>query len=99
MDEAIGKLQRWESKKHVTVFPVAVGQNADVNFLTKTSSAREPLRLHEANLTKFFVWASVNLAAVSSSGGHGSSDEEANKRIAAGEQVALTPPPAGWDQV
>lgn len=98
IDEAIAKLRSWQEKKHVAVFPVGVGPNADMAFLARTST-REPLHLHEAKLTEFFVWASANLAAVSSSGGHGSSDEEANRRVAAGEQVALTPPPAGWEQV
>jgi uncharacterized protein YegL len=97
VDTALTKLRNWEEKKHVNVFPVGVGENADMAFLARASTAREPLHLHQAQLTQFFEWASVNLAAVSSSGGHGSSDEEANRRVAAGEQVALTPPPSGWD--
>jgi uncharacterized protein YegL len=97
VDRAFTKLRDWEDKKHVNVFPVGVGANADMAFLARASATREPLRLHQAQLPQFFEWASANLAAVSSSGGHGSSDEEANRRVAAGEQVALTPPPVGWE--
>lgn len=98
IDRAISEIRRWEERKHVAVFPVAVGEGADVAFLARTSGKREPLRLSQANLTQFFEWASANLAAVSSSGAHGASDEEAARREAAGEGVKLTPP-VGWSSL
>jgi uncharacterized protein YegL len=97
IDRAIATLHRWEDKKHVNVFPVGVGPQADMGFLARAAASREPLHLRDAALNEFFEWVSVNLASVSSSGGHGSSDEEVNRKIAAGEQTPLTPPPSGWD--
>lgn len=97
VEKALSRLLSWEDKKHVSVFPIGIGDGADMAFLARTSAQRDPLHLKDAQLTDFFVWASVNLGSVASSVGHGASDDEVNRKLATGEQVALTAPPRGYD--
>jgi uncharacterized protein YegL len=59
-------LREAQKNGHVTVFPVGVGSDVDLDGLKKISQA-EPLRLNEARWNEMFVWLTQSLKSASRS--------------------------------
>lgn len=53
--------------KKLTVFPIAIGDSANLTTLGKLSPTRPPLRLHGLNFKEFFTWLSRSVSRVSQS--------------------------------
>ncbi len=93
-DAAVARLRAAEAAKRVSVFPIAVGQEANMQILGTLSKQRQPVRLLQTHFSEFFRWLSASLSAVSASQAFGANDNG----VAAAEQVAL-PAPTGWATV
>lgn len=55
------------NNKKLTIFPLGIGQGADMNELAKYSPNREPLRLQGLKFESFFEWLSQSVERVSQS--------------------------------
>jgi uncharacterized protein YegL len=53
--------------RRLSLFPVAIGDNADVGALATFSPTRAPLRLQGLNFAAFFQWLSTSVSRVSQS--------------------------------
>ncbi len=53
--------------KKLTVFPIAIGDSADLSTLAQLSPTRPPLRLQGLNFREFFTWLSRSVSRVSQS--------------------------------
>jgi uncharacterized protein YegL len=53
--------------KKLTIFPIAIGSDADMETLARFSPNRPPLRLHGLKFKEFFEWLSKSVARVSRS--------------------------------
>lgn len=53
--------------RKLTVFPIAIGEDADIEVLKSLSPKWDPLRLKGLRFSEFFTWLSVSVAAVSRS--------------------------------
>lgn len=69
-----GELQRAISRcveavqaKRLTIFPIGIGNDADMSVLAQFSPNRSPLRLKGLCFNKFFEWLSKSISAVSAS--------------------------------
>ena len=72
--------------KRLTVFPIGISEEADLNALNKLSPRRAALRFKNYKFEEFFEWLSQSVARVSAS--------------TPGEEVPLPPPPpSGWDHL
>jgi len=65
--EAEAQIRELVEKKKLTVFPIAIGANADLQTLSRLSPARPPLRLKGTNFAEFFEWLSKSVSRVSQS--------------------------------
>lgn len=54
-------------EKKLTVFPIAIGERANLDTLAKLSPTRPPLRLQGLNFGEFFTWLSRSVSRVSQS--------------------------------
>lgn len=54
-------------KGKLTVFPIAIGDNACTDTLANFSPTRSPLKLKELNFSQFFRWLSSSVSRVSQS--------------------------------
>jgi uncharacterized protein YegL len=102
INEALARLESAERRKAVTVFPIGVGDMADMGFLSRLSSERPAAALRDVqSFSTFFSWLSKSMSAVSLSGAHGSSDAQAAMRNDTIGQTPLPDPtgPTGWMQV
>lgn len=50
--------------RKLTVIPIAIGKEADLNVLSKFAPGMEPLRLEGMHFGRFFTWLSQSVAAV-----------------------------------
>jgi uncharacterized protein YegL len=67
-DETIAHLNALERKQSLLVFPIAVGEDADLAALGRTSIARSPVRLRDvASFGEFFAWLAASLSVTSQS--------------------------------
>ena len=53
--------------KKLTVFPIGIGREADMNALAKFSPKRPPLRLQGLKFKEFFQWLSKSVSKTSQS--------------------------------
>ena len=53
--------------KKLTVFPIAIGADANLQVLAQLSPSRPPLRLKGLNFKEFFLWLSRSVSRVSQS--------------------------------
>lgn len=67
LNRAINRTTELVNQKKLTVFPIAIGNGADMNCLAKFSPKRQPLRLNETNFKKFFEWLSKSVERTSQS--------------------------------
>ncbi len=54
-------------KGKLTVFPIAIGDNACIDILKEFSPVRAPMRLKDLNFQEFFRWLSSSVSRVSQS--------------------------------
>lgn len=54
-------------EKKLTVFPIAIGEGANLSTLSVLSPTRPPLRLKGLNFREFFLWLSQSVSRVSQS--------------------------------
>ncbi len=67
IDLAAQRLKELIASKKITVFPIAIGDGADLNELGRLSPNRPPLRLKGLNFGEFFMWLSRSVSRVSQS--------------------------------
>lgn len=53
--------------RKLTIFPIGIGSNADLNTLAKFSPNKPPLRLQGLKFKEFFTWLSQSVSKVSQS--------------------------------
>lgn len=96
---AVTALADAQRRKSVTVFPIGIGQDANMAFLGQLSIERDPVRLKDLEaFSVFFKWLSASLTSVSNSSTHGSDDADVAHRTQEVGQVALPDAvgPRGW---
>ncbi|NMA82602.1 MAG: VWA domain-containing protein [Epulopiscium sp.] len=64
---AIQRTVELVNNKKLTVFPIGIGQDADMNILKQFSPARDPLRLQGLKFREFFAWLSKSVSKTSQS--------------------------------
>ena len=67
VDEAVNRVVDMVNEKKLSVFPIGIGDGADMNILSRFSPARPPLRLKGLEFGKFFEWLSASVQRVSAS--------------------------------
>lgn len=67
LEKAIEDTNKLVNDKRLTVFPIAIGEDADVNILQKFSPKRQPLKLKGLMFREFFSWLSQSVSATSQS--------------------------------
>lgn len=78
------RIKKLVEERKLTVFPIGISDDADLNTLNELSPKRKALRFKNFRFNDFFEWLSKSVARVSAS--------------TPGEEVPLPPPPAGgWD--
>ncbi|MCX8063549.1 MAG: VWA domain-containing protein [Candidatus Hydrogenedentes bacterium] len=65
--EVATRVQEMVRMRKLSVFPIGIGDNADLNTLRLFSPDRPPLRLKGLNFKGFFEWLSKSVAKVSQS--------------------------------
>jgi len=63
----VDKIKELVSGKKLTVFPLAIGEGADLDTLRLMSPARDVLTLKELQFSKFFEWLSMSIQSVARS--------------------------------
>ena len=64
---AATRIRSLVAEKKLTVFPIAIGEGANLDTLAKLSPTRPPLRLQGLNFREFFTWLSRSVSRVSQS--------------------------------
>lgn len=67
LQRAISRTVELVSAKKLTIFPIGIGNNADMSVLAQFSPNRSPLKLKGLNFNKFFTWLSQSVSIVSQS--------------------------------
>lgn len=67
IDEAIRRIGDLVRQKKLSVFPIGIGSEADMDTLGLFSPERSPLRLRELKFKEFFEWLSASVQQVSAS--------------------------------
>ncbi|WP_282186794.1 vWA domain-containing protein [Microbacterium aerolatum] len=67
IDTAVSRVVDLVENKKLTVFPIGIGERADMRTLARFSPSREPLRLSGLKFQEFFEWLSKSVARVSRS--------------------------------
>jgi uncharacterized protein YegL len=65
--EVINKLHDLIDGKQISVFPIGIGENADLKFLHELSPQRVPLRIKTMKFSDFFIWLGRSISRVSQS--------------------------------
>ena len=67
VNEAVNRVVDLVNAKKLSVFPIGIGDGADMNTLSSFSPSRPPLRLIGLEFRKFFEWLSASVQRVSAS--------------------------------
>lgn len=67
LERAIERVTSMVDSKKLTVFPIGIGSDADLDVLGRFSPGRPPLRLQGLNFKEFFEWLSKSVSKVSQS--------------------------------
>lgn len=67
LQRAIDRTNDLLNARKLTVFPIGIGDEADMNCLARFSPQRPPLRLKGMNFKKFFEWLSRSVSRTSQS--------------------------------
>lgn len=68
MDKAIKRTSNLALEKKLTIFPIGIGEEADMDMLQQFSPTRKPLKLQGLKFQEFFKWLSKSISITSSSG-------------------------------
>lgn len=67
LERAIRRTEELVNAKKLTVFPIGIGEAADMNTLKRFSPKRTPLRLQGMKFREFFQWLSQSVSRTSMS--------------------------------
>lgn len=67
LSRAISRTVELVNKKKITIFPIGIGPDADMNVLAKFSPKRAPLKLQGLKFREFFAWLSKSVSKTSQS--------------------------------
>jgi len=67
LETPIAKTCELINSKKLTIFPIGIGENADMNVLARFSPKRPPLRLQGLKFKEFFAWLSQSVSRTSQS--------------------------------
>ena len=67
INEAVNRVVSMVNQKKLSVFPIGIGDDADMDTLGQFSPARPPLRLQGLKFREFFEWLSASVQRVSAS--------------------------------
>ena len=67
LNRAISRTNELANNRKLTIFPIGIGDEADMNCLAKFSPKRPPLRLKGMNFKGFFEWLSASVSRTSQS--------------------------------
>ncbi|MDL0088684.1 vWA domain-containing protein [Campylobacter gastrosuis] len=67
LEEPIAKINELINNKKLTIFPIGIGDNVDMNILAKFSPKRPPLKLQGLKFKEFFAWLSQSVSRTSQS--------------------------------
>ena len=67
LSKAINRTANLVNQKKLTVFPIGIGKDADMEVLAKFSPKRSPLKLQGLKFKEFFAWLSKSVAKTSQS--------------------------------
>ncbi|WP_197432500.1 VWA domain-containing protein [Pseudarthrobacter sp. GA104] len=67
LERAVHRVTELVAQKKLTVFPIGIGADADMNVLARFSPNRPPLRLQGLSFKEFFEWLSKSVSRVSRS--------------------------------
>jgi uncharacterized protein YegL len=65
--DAADRATRLEANRKLVVFPIGIGNDADMSELARFSKNRQPLKLKGLNFRQFFDWLSKSVSRVSQS--------------------------------
>ena len=69
LSRAINRTSNLVNEKKLTVFPIGIGTEADINVLSQFSPNRQPLKLQGLKFREFFAWLSKSVSNTSQSFG------------------------------
>jgi uncharacterized protein YegL len=67
LEEQIQRVVQLVQNRKLTIFPIGIGEAADMNVLARFSPGRTPLKLQGLNFAAFFKWLSASVSRVSQS--------------------------------
>lgn len=67
MKQAADRIAELVGKRKLSVFPIAIGNEADISALQRLSPVRKPMKLKDLRFTQFFEWLGKSVASVSHS--------------------------------
>lgn len=67
LDRAIERVNNLVNDRKMTIFPIGIGKEADLELLKKFSPNRQPLRLKGMKFKEFFAWLSQSVSRTSQS--------------------------------
>lgn len=67
LERAVDRVTRMVVDKKLTVFPIGIGSDADLDVLARFSPGRAPFRLRGLHFKEFFEWLSRSVSKVSQS--------------------------------
>lgn len=67
INNVIPRINGLIKKRKLTLFPIAIGEKADLSILSKLSPDKNPLKLNGLKFNEFFQWLSQSVSVVSQS--------------------------------
>lgn len=67
LERAVERVNKLVEEGKLTVFPIAIGENADIKVLERFSKERKPLKLQGLKFKEFFAWLSKSVSNTSKS--------------------------------
>ena len=67
LETPVAKTYELINNKKLTIFPIGIGESADMNVLARFSPKRPPLRLQGLKFKEFFAWLSQSVSRTSQS--------------------------------
>lgn len=67
LSRAIGRTVEKTNQKELSVFPIGIGEDADMEILSRFSPKRDPLKLKGLKFCEFFEWLSQSVSKTSQS--------------------------------
>lgn len=67
LESAIQRAAEMQAQKKLAIFPIGIGDEADMDVLRRISPARQPLKLQGLKFVEFFLWLSRSVSRTSQS--------------------------------